>query len=182
VHLELIGNVTYLAAVAEDTVFDDEVCAKRIATRISDFKKQYELPTALSNAVDLVGYLNMVRENNTSITASYLNSSSYADLTDITAADRAITKLRQKSGPWIDASLRFPIDSTCNGIIIKRSDRFGLLVEIEKDVAGILHKSKLPLDYLSDDLFLVGKSIVVKILYFDPINMKLHLECAQNSL
>ena len=116
---------------------------------------------------------------------SYLESSSYAAFTDISAADQAIARLRQNtsSGPWVDASSRFPTGATCNGVIINRHDQHGLFVEVEKSsVTGLIHKSRLPDDYLSNDRFLAGEAVVIKIRDLDPIRQKLSLEYVPSSL
>ena len=168
-----------LDAYAEDTLFDDEACAKRIAYRISNFKEHYDLKTVLLNAADLIEYLNRVRNDNASITDAYLESSSYSAFTDISMSDQAIIKLQQNSmsGPWLDASVRFPKGTTCNGIIVNRHDIHGLFVEIDNaSVTGLLHKSRLPTGYEFNDRFLPGETIVIKIRDIDPVRQKIALE------
>jgi hypothetical protein len=110
VHLELIENVTYLAAAAEDTVFDNEEIARKIANRISELNKHYEIGSVVENATDLVQYLNRIRQNSALNSEAYLETSNYSELTDLANAEGAINRLKQNvvTGPWLEASTRLP--------------------------------------------------------------------------
>lgn len=178
VHLELIGNVTYLAAAAEDTLFDDEELALRIARRISQIKDQYEVSTVLSNASDLVQYLNRIRMSQISIIDTYMDNSAYKTFTNINEADQAIARLQNNfvSGPWIEASSKLLVGVEADGVIINRKD-FGIFVEItDFNVTGLLHKSRLPRNFESNEIFFPGETIRIKIRDLDPIRQRIGLD------
>lgn len=184
VHLELLENVTYLAATAEDTVFDNEEVARRIADRISALNKHYEIGTVIANATDLIQYLNGMRRNLAMMPSAYLEISTYEELTDLTAAEDAIDRLKQNivTGPWLEASNRLKPGSEWDGVIVNRK-LYGLFVELkEVSVTGLLHKSRLPKDFQNADHFLPGEGIRVSICTVNPIDRRIELAFVPDSL
>ena len=61
VHLELVGNINYLAAIAEDTYFDDRLLAERVVGRIKSPQSHLQVRTAVENAEDVVEFLERTR-------------------------------------------------------------------------------------------------------------------------
>jgi hypothetical protein len=181
VHLELVENVTYLAAAAEDTVFDDEEVARRIADRIMSMSRHYEVATVIANASDLVKYLKRIRQERGALSEGFLERSDYGPLTDVGNSEVAIDRLRRSvvTGPWADAIKRFEIGSQVEGRIVNRLP-YGLLVELEggDDIVGLVHQSRLPRDFASDDRFLAGEQIRVGIRDMDAIRQRVDLEFA----
>ena len=184
VHLELIENVTYLAAAAEDTVFDNEEAVRKIADRISVLSKHYEVGTVVANATDLVQYLNRIRRDSALMPEAYLEESSYGELTDLADAEGAIERLTRSvvTGPWLEASRRFQPGSESDGVIVNRQS-YGLFVELkDANVTGLLHQSRLPRDFFSSDRFLPGEDIRVRICEVDPIRQRMELDFVSDSL
>lgn len=161
VHLDLIGNVTYLAAAAEDTLFDDEGVALRIARRISQ-----------------------IRQVQIELTDTYMDTSAYKIFTNIDEADQAIARLQNNviSGPWIEASSKLLAGAEADGIIVNQKD-YGIFVEItDFSVTGLIHKSRLPRNFETNEIFLPGETIKVKIRDLDPIRQRMGLEYVPDSL
>lgn len=184
VHLELVGNATYLAAVAEDTSFDDEAVALQIAKRISQLREQYDVSTVISNATDLVQYLNRVRNVQIDLIGTYLERNDYESLTNLSDADSAIARLQSNwiSGPWIDASAKLQSGVEADGVIVNVRE-YGIFVELKEfGVTGLIHKSRLPYKFETKTIFTSGEEIRVKVFDIDPIKQRLGLSYVPDAL
>jgi hypothetical protein len=177
VHLDFLGNVNYLAAVAEDTAFSDEALTERVAARITQLEKQYEMQTALANARELVQYLDMVRSQESAAAATFLEHSAFDALTDLSAAKAAVQKLEQNliTGGWVDSEVRYPVGQEVKGVIATVKN-YGLFVDLEPGVSGLVHKSKnLPHSFETDENLMAGERIRVRVLRVDPVAHKVEL-------
>lgn len=184
VHLELVGNPTYLAAVSEDTLFDNEVIAQQIVKRISQLREQYDVSTVLSNASDLVQYLNRVRNTQIELISSYLERSDYKSLSNLSDADNAIARLQSSfiSGPWVDASTKLQSGVEADGVIVNVKE-YGIFVELKEfGVTGLIHKSKLPHKFETNTIFTPGEEIRAKVIDIDPIKQRLGLSYVPDAL
>jgi hypothetical protein len=91
IHLDMLENVDYLASCAEETWFDSDKIAGRIAEKIGkNAYIQYSLSTAFQNAKELITYLScklpalQVKPNR------YLEDSSVENFYDISRAEKSI--------------------------------------------------------------------------------------------
>jgi hypothetical protein len=177
VQLDFLGNVNYLAAVAEDTAFADEALAERVAARITQLETQYEIQTALTNARELVQYLDTVRLQDATAAATFLENSEFESLTDLANAKTAVQKLEQNViiGGWVDSEARYPVGREVEGSIATVKP-YGLFVDLEPGVSGLVHKSKnLPYGFETDQNLMAGERIRVRVLRVDPIAQKVEL-------
>lgn len=181
VHIHLMSNVHYLAAVAEDTWFDNEVIAKGIASRIKDQREHYHVRTVLYNAVDVMQYLHGVRSQKIVPVQNLVQLEKFSSLTDLASTLSAVGKFEKElvSGPWVGLPARHPVGSSVEGKVVAVKG-FGVLVEIEPNVTGLVHSSKLPSDYASDPRFSVGAIITVKINNVDQFERRLGLRLISN--
>ena len=178
VHLELVENVTYLAAAAEDTAIEDEALAKTIADRISTLNLQYDVATILRNAEDIVEHLSKLSADKAKFLEVVFESNEYSELTDLSKSLLAIKKFRRDhvSQPWAEAELNYPAGTELNGIIVNRKP-FGLFIEPNGlTMAGLVHKSCLPADFQTNDRFSPEEKIRVKVEELDPIRKRLALK------
>ncbi|OGW84372.1 MAG: 30S ribosomal protein S1 [Omnitrophica bacterium RIFCSPLOWO2_01_FULL_45_10] len=78
--------------------------------------------------------------------------------------------------PWDEIAARFLTDAVLTGKIAKAA-HFGLFVEIEKDLEGLVHISEIPLaeGEKLEEKFKVGDEIKVKVLKVDSIQHKIAL-------
>ena len=176
VQLELLNNVNYIAAVAEDTWFDDEATARQIVERIKKLEDQNHPNTAILNAKAVLEYLSDVREKDANINENLLENSIYKDLTDISEAYAGVDRLeRSLTAPaWIDVAGRYPLGSQTTGTIVN-SKAYGVFVELEPGVTGLLHVSKLPRSFEEKDEFAIGERIVVAILDVNGLNQRIEM-------
>jgi S1 RNA binding domain/Type I restriction enzyme R protein N terminus (HSDR_N) len=184
VHLELVENVTYLAAAAEDTAIDDEQLAKSIANRISTLNLHYDVATVLRNAEEIVEHLCKVSRDKAKMLEAVFESNEYSSLTDLSGAQSAIRKLKLNlvSGPWAEAESKCPTGAELNGAIVNRQV-YGIFVELDDvNVTGLVHKSRLPNDFQINSRFLPGEQIRVKVRALDPIRQRMELEFVGDAL
>ena len=78
--------------------------------------------------------------------------------------------------PWDDIQQRYPSDKVTKGKIAKITN-FGMFVELEKDLEGLLHISEIGLtqDEKLEEKYKVGDEIDVKILRVDGVQKKIAL-------
>jgi len=180
VHLELLDNAYYWGAIAEDTWFNNDLSAKRIAERIGDLAKQYNHDTVLFNARDVVGYLEQQRDNAIKRAAAVFEGKQLERLTDLSSARRGIEKLQRTLtvGAWVEVFDRYPPGTIAKGHIVN-AEAYGLFVEVYPGITGLLHSSKLPRSYRTNDKFGIGEDIDVKILSTDPPKRRMELTYVQ---
>ena len=80
------------------------------------------------------------------------------------------------ANPWINISTRYQIPSVIKAKI-KTKKEYGVFVNIEDGVTGLLHVSELPGDTL--DNYMVGDEIEVQITRIDEDSMKVFLKLPQ---
>ena len=83
VHLELVGNLSYLSAVAEDTYFSMLGVAERVAERIKTYDLQFGEEMMLANARELLQLLEGEAQTSQLIGASMLSNSAFPRLADL---------------------------------------------------------------------------------------------------
>ena len=176
VHLEMIGNVHYLAAVAEDTWFDSQDVGQRVAERIGRLETQYHAGTAIQNARDLTNFLQRMRTTEAVAAKLILEHSAFEQLTDLSQADDGIARLERSltTGPWSDVSARYKPGTITSGTIVNVKE-FGIFVEVEPGVTGLIHQSKLPSSFLSMEECEFGEKVDVEILAVDAVRRRMEM-------
>jgi hypothetical protein len=181
VHLDLLGNITYLAALAEDTLFSDEATARKIAHRIVDLEHQYDAHTAYENAKDLVSYLHSERQRQSHLSEVFLNRSEFMELTRIDEMDHALQSFIANSAPpiWQQVEDLYPIGSIHTGRIRNIHYKFGVFVTLHQEVTGLIHKSKLKNLSAEKSNLREGDEISVKVESTNILRQKIELSFAE---
>lgn len=83
--------------------------------------------------------------------------------------------------PWEDIVQRYPVDTECSGTVTNITN-FGIFVELEEDLEGLLHVSEINLapQQRMEELYNPGDSIEVKVIHIDGVQKKIAL--SQKSL
>jgi small subunit ribosomal protein S1 len=78
--------------------------------------------------------------------------------------------------PWDEITKKYEVGTVCEGTATNITN-FGVFVEVEKDLEGLLHISEIDLEPSQriEDLFKVGDSIKVKVIHIDGIQKKIAL-------
>ncbi|WP_220275098.1 type I restriction endonuclease [Pseudomonas aeruginosa] len=182
VHLDLLRNITYLAALAEDTLFSDESTAKRIAHRIVDLEHQYDAHIAYENAKDLVDYLHSERQRQSQLSEAFLRRSEFMELTDIGEMELALRDFLANSATpiWQKIEELYPIGSIHTGCIRNIHYKYGVFVTLHQEVTGLVHKSRLKnLSEVKTSLK-EGDDITVRIESTNMLRKKIELSIVEN--
>lgn len=171
VHLDLIGNVNYLAAIAEDTFFEDRLQAERIANRIRTPSSQLNVRTTVFNANEVVSYLEIVKARLTPPNGSFMTDDLLDEISDFSEAKDALARVSKSytSDPWFDADKRLRRGST-HHVVVTTSVAYGCFVEFDDGLFGLIHNSKFK--GLNPS---VGDRVEVKIEWVDVIQKKMGL-------
>ncbi|AWN50272.1 RNA-binding protein [Methylobacterium terrae] len=177
VHLQITDNVHYLATIAEDTWFTREDVAVQISDRIRDPSSHYTLTSVFYNAVDVFNEISAFRDKMIAVQQNTFDNNELSALTDLVNAHSNLVRYERSfaSGSWIGLRERHPIGSKRVGKIVGNK-AFGLFVDIEPTLTGLVPASSLPRDYAANSDFNVGKQLQVCIARIDPSLQKIGLE------
>lgn len=150
VHLDLLSNVDYLAAVAEDTYFDSEETAQAIASPLRR-DRSFRRDDVITSASALLDYLSQERDRRLSFISAVTSDKSFEALTDLSESSEAIKRSRTAifGTQWDDATARYPVGTKHNGTIVNPHLEHGLFVELEAGITGLIPKSTLNLAEIS---------------------------------
>jgi predicted kinase len=145
VHIQLIEDPHYLAAVAEDTWYNEEDIAQRIALRIGDKGKHYESNTTLKNAEEIVSYLEQANQASNLFNGVLTNAveiKNLVNIANIIQKTKYILSLEEKGNPWFKAEERFTVGDQYTGRVVAVKD-FGILVDVAPNLTGLIHYKKV---------------------------------------
>lgn len=171
VHLDLVGNVSYLAAVAEDTFFADRLQAERIVARIRDSATHLHVKTTLDNAAEVVEYLQDALKSINPPHGSFMAEDRLEKLTDIADATQALDRVRRNFSwdPWFDADKQLPRHSTHPATVVNVVT-FGCFVELPNGLHGLVHNSNMNGHVVGQ-----GDRVKVEVIWIDVFQRKMSL-------
>ncbi|MDH5834226.1 type I restriction endonuclease [Luteimonas kalidii] len=142
VHLDLIGNVNYLAAVAEDTYFDDRLQAERVSSRIRNSDEHLHLKTASDNAEEVVAFLEECWSRLVPSGGIFMADDLRKRMTAFSDAREALNRIAksQAGDPWFDADKRLQRGSR-HPVVVVNVKEFGFFVEFPDGTSGLVHRS-----------------------------------------
>jgi small subunit ribosomal protein S1 len=78
--------------------------------------------------------------------------------------------------PWDEITKKYEVGTECEGVITNITN-FGIFIELEKDLEGLLHVSEVGLDPSQkiEEAFKVGDNLKVKVIHIDGIQKKIAL-------
>ncbi|HEY4081854.1 MAG TPA: type I restriction endonuclease [Burkholderiaceae bacterium] len=171
VHLDLVGNVSYLAAVAEDTFFADRIQAERVVARIREASNHLHIQTAVDNATEVVEYLQEARKYVNPPNGSFLAEDRLAALTDIADAAEALARVKRDFSwdPWFDSARRMPRGSRHVAQVVNIV-AFGCFVEMPDGLHGLVHTTNM-------NGYMVGPGdrVEVEVKWIDAVQRKMSL-------
>jgi hypothetical protein len=173
VHLDMVGNIHYLAAVAEDTFFDDRLQAERVTGRIKSADSQRHAHTSALNADELVSYLERVREKIAPENGKFFQSAVVEDLAAFSEARDAVERVKKSQAsadPWFDADRRLPRKSVHRTLVVNSVPAVGCFMQFDNGLVGLVHRSKI-----SGRGPAPGDMVDVEIQWVDVIQKKMGL-------
>lgn len=171
VHLELVSNINYLAAIAEDTFFDDRLQAERIYMRIRNTDSHLQMMTAYSNADEIIGFLESVRQKLTPPNGSFMEENIISKISNFDSARDALDRVAKSHAgdPWFDADKRISRGARIAVTVVNIVD-FGYFVEFDDGLHGLIHKTKLEGHSAN-----IGDRVEVEVLWIDVFQKKMGL-------
>ncbi|MFK0090763.1 type I restriction endonuclease [Pseudomonas sp. NPDC090755] len=181
VHLDLLTNVSYLAALAEDTLYTEEKTAREIAERIKSLDEQYNQRTAYQNAMDFYNYIRKQYESLIASTSSYLENSSLAKLASVSEMEPSLQMFKKNALPsiWQEAELQYTPGERYTCEVVKYVQR-GLIVKMHLGMTVFVHPNQLPKDYIERD-YNRGDKIEFLLNSIDVFSQKIRLDFIENS-
>jgi hypothetical protein len=172
VHLDLINNINYLAAVAEDTFFSDKAQAERVADRMKSPETHLHVKSIVDNAEEVINYLESIRSSISPPNGSYLHSDLLQRVTGFSEAREALLRVTKSlaSDPWFDAEKRLLPGSRHRATITNTVD-FGYFAEFDDGLTGLIHKSNF--NGLSAT---TGDRVEVEVLWVQAIQHRISLK------
>lgn len=170
-HLDLIGNVNYLAAVAEDTLFSDRLQAERVADRIRNAGSHLHPTTVAANADELVVYLESAQKSLLPSNGSFMVDDSFSELTELDEAKDAIIRVAKSHAgdPWFGADRRL-LRGTRHPVTVTNVVEYGCFVEFDDGLHGLIHKSNF-----NKHIAAAGDRVEVEILWVDSVRRRMDL-------
>ena len=171
VHLDLVGNINYLAAVSEDTLFTDRLQAETIVNRIKNFESHLHVATVAANATDLVTYLENLQANILPPNGFFIESDLLQELTSLDPARDAVLRVSRHYArdPWFDADRRLKRGSV-HQATVQNVVAYGYFVDFDDGLVGLVHKSNT-----GDISASAGDRVEVEILWVDVVQRKMGL-------
>ncbi|HHH4560532.1 TPA: S1 RNA-binding domain-containing protein [Enterobacter roggenkampii] len=184
VHLDMLSNISYLAALAEDTLFPTEHIAKRVSDRMGSVQNQYNKQMVSANAKELVDFLEAQRASIADFSEEFIAGNDYRDLTDIQAAVNAVRAFEEKirDPEWADFESKFQSGDVLEGTVRNCDQKYGIFVNFTGKITGLIHKSKLPMGYVRMNEFSRGNRIRVRIENdFNAVEQKISLSLVEKN-
>ena len=175
VHLDLLPNEHYLAAVAEDTWLSSEAHAARISRSIA--KEDYHLTTRA--AFDVAGvfadYLSANADKTLADPAKVLDvdaGNQYFDLDYVLSGFNESRESYSLTDPWVNLTDSLKVGDALTRKISSVHPVYGLFVEIVNGIDGLIH-----IDRTSKDIFKYhkGDNIDVVIENIDTVQRRIRL-------
>ncbi|MGP3698795.1 S1 RNA-binding domain-containing protein [Rhodobacter sp. NSM] len=175
-HLQMLSNVHYIAAVAEDLWFRSEAAARSVAERIKDREAHFQPWTVARNARSAVAEMQAARNEDLSTYTDLFDDPEMSTLIEFIGAEKSVKEFEGEiAGRWAWVPEKFPPGRTFPGIVTNKVP-YGLFVDLEPGITGLLHVSKAA-DLVARSQ--IGDEISVKVLSIDMLEKKVELSSGE---
>jgi polyribonucleotide nucleotidyltransferase len=178
----MLSNISYLAALAEDTLFPSENIARRVSDRMGSIQNQYNKEMVSANAKELVYFLENQRATIADFSGEFIAGDDYRELTDIKPAIDAVKSFVEKiSDPeWANFESKYQSGDTLEGVVRNCDYKYGVFVNFTGKITGLIHKSKLPADFNRMSEYSKGEKLLVRIENdFNAVEQKISLSLVE---
>jgi hypothetical protein len=169
VHLDLMTNIDYLSACAEDIWFGDRGAAERVADRIGrgGLDLHFKKATIVENASELAEYLAGLDVKLFRAPELFLdNQKNLMNLSLASLKDETQKEMVRigRGNNWNTVNERYPAGLGVTGTITGTPE-FGIFVELEPGIEGLVHASRLqPKGGGPSRPYCINEKIKVKVL------------------
>jgi hypothetical protein len=180
VHLQIASDVYYLAAVAEDMLYEDEALARSIATRMRDNAQHLSQRTTVQNAA---AFLSEVEKWLSSSAKQYNSQFDDGKLELFVSLPEKSASLKRFEKSIIDGAWLAAKDKIDSGMVvtarISGMKPYGVFLNLAPGVTGLMHKSSVEDWGVARTGFRIGDDIQVFVEGFDVFTKKAILRPAQ---
>lgn len=152
VHLDMVSNINYLAAISEDTDYDSDAVAKEIASAMGEKGSLYDKEIVAKNAKLIMDYLSEWQDKHDSLASHILSDNEFSVLSDFNASKEYVERFNEslKDPLWTEFESKNHVGDTIKGIIKSVHDKYGIFVKLSEqgDITGLIYKAKCPEDYM----------------------------------
>jgi len=175
--LELLNDITYLAACSEDIYYKESQVAELIQKRITEKfgAPQYSLQTTIENSKDLLNYLE--RYKNTFLLIkpqTFLKDEAVKDFTNLSIQKEIVQKIIDNNENLYKQT-QYPHATVIEGDVVSVKD-YGIFIEFGLDATGFVHVSEFNYTDLDIDDVEVGDVIRAKVKRYNSEHHKYDLE------
>lgn len=94
----------------------------------------------------------------------------------MTRSPEQISLVRTRRSPsWADVAADYRVGAEAAGHIVNVKE-FGVFVELEPGVTGLIHETKLPSSFYRERSLEIGVRVRVRILAVEPLRKRIQLE------
>ncbi|WP_272517344.1 type I restriction enzyme HsdR N-terminal domain-containing protein [Providencia sp. PROV179] len=185
VNLEMISNINYLAAIAEDTNYSSRELALSIADTMRENSNQYDKDVVAKNAKILVDYIKSWQEKYNHFSSMYLSDNQFSDLSDISEAIECVDNFTQriKNPAWSKFEEKYNIGDIVQGWVKNINPNIGIFVNLSQsdDVTGLVYLTKCPEEFLKK--YKINDKVNVRIdNSIDSVNKKVALTIMEGDI
>ncbi|MBS0926261.1 RNA-binding protein, partial [Providencia sp. JGM181] len=182
VHLDMVSNINYLAAISEDTDYDSDTVAKEIASAMGEKGSLYDKEIVAKNAKLMMDYLSEWQDKHDSLASNILSDNEFSVLSDFNAAKEYVERFNEtlKDPLWTEFESKNHVGDTIKGIVKSVHDKYGVFVKLseEGDITGLIYKAKCPDGYMGK--YVKNQEITVRIDNdIDSVNKKVSLSIVE---
>lgn len=185
VHLDMVSNINYISAIAEDTYYSSEDIAKEIASSMGKKESLYDKISVARNASLLMNYLSEWQSKHDSFASNYLSENKFSIISDFENAKDSVDKFNEslKDPLWMDFESKNQVGDIIKGIIKNVHDKLGIFVTLseESGIVGLVYRTKCPNNYTN--MYKRGDEITVRIDDdIDIVEQKVILSIIENEI
>jgi hypothetical protein len=182
VHLDLLGDINYWAAISEDTFFDTKPPAQAIADRIANAQEHYSHVTAWFNANAAVEYMGVQRAAALA-QSGFIETSRMAQLVDLSDARNTMSLSAKQLalGGWDTVEIDFPVGAEIDSAVA-RLHKGSVFVDFPTPggrknarlVSGLILRDSIPHDVKAE--LVPGRKLIVRVASVKGAQQRMDLE------
>ncbi|MGP4666747.1 type I restriction endonuclease [Agrobacterium pusense] len=171
VHLDLLTDANYWAAISEEAAFESLPLAQRISERLANAEKQFSLQATIANAWECVGYFHK-HLNRFTTNIGYLENLN-EELIAFDKAKQSIEAFAAQTPlfPWLRAAEELT-EGSLHNLVLARRTVSGFFVDFNTAVSGLLFHR----DVASGVNLSIGDRVTVRVRSVEPLQRKVHLD------
>ena len=178
-HIDLLSNLSYLAACAEDVIYRNPDVMMRISKRIASANSLDRI-YLIATAKDMIDYLHKYRKDFLSLPEAYIKEGEYLSIYDLSDAIDMIESLINSDSDikkYFDTVGKYPKDSQVECKVINKKSN-SIMCLIDDSIRGFLAttEDKFKLSNEEYNIISIGENITCKVIEYSIDHGSIQLE------